>query len=370
MITTANLGLTVWDTEEDEFEHSQLANNFVAIDAHDHEGGLSAPLEEPAGPESELPEGHWTNLEKGLPIGTRAIKPASIWRYLIAYNAVGHLQIGKEEVWARNIKKLNVEEPHIKDEAVSTRTIEEAAVTIDKLDPNILALGTITLWFKWSTGAKPGDLWHVCDGTVWADIPNDMGLTEGAIPDLRGRFIRGTTQAASDGSERGGNAAVDLSHHHNFNTGQFEHSHAVPGHSHTIATDGNHHHSFVGGHILVTRKNALVDDPFWIEGEEPTPDPDHQDGLKVRHLTDKQSLYLANNEGEYAASDESPKNAGMDDTGFHNHGGSTALSPGFSTGGQSIGSVNITTDTQLAAIDTTPPFTGFCYIMLVRNTGT
>lgn len=36
MITTSNMGLTAWSSLTDNFNHTQLANNFIAIDAHDH----------------------------------------------------------------------------------------------------------------------------------------------------------------------------------------------------------------------------------------------------------------------------------------------------------------------------------------------
>lgn len=50
-ITTSNMGLTAWSSLTDNFNHTQLSNNFLAIDAHDHttdhgvqipSGGLAA----------------------------------------------------------------------------------------------------------------------------------------------------------------------------------------------------------------------------------------------------------------------------------------------------------------------------------------
>ena len=360
MITLPNLGLVAWDDEEDEFEHSVLADNFVSIDEHDHAGSLSEPLEEPGGPTAEAPAGaHYLAEGKGKGIGTSAIKPESIWRYLIALNAVGHLQIGSQEVWRRNVKDKAIDTPQVEDEAIETPQIAEHAVTIDKLDPNILTLGTVVLWYKWSSGAKPGDLWAVMDGTAWANIPNDMGLTEGTIPDTRERFIRGTTQAKSDGTERGGNPAVNLQHHHNFNSGQLEHNHVVPGHSHNIPFQSSHNHEFEFEHetgTIRSRQNAFIED-LTLEG--------HRNLLESAYV----GIGSLDHDGERVPGGFDVA-VPMTQAGGHNHGGSTALSAAFGTSGQSIGSVNITTDDQLIGVDTTPPYIGFVHIMLVRNKGT
>lgn len=355
MITTANLGLLVWDSEEDEFEHSQLANNFVRVDAHSHEGALSAPLE-PAGPRGET-SGHWTSLGLGLPIGTAAIKPGAIWRYLLAQRSVGHLQIDKEGVQSENIAKRNVLNDHIGDEAVDDRTIKFETITIDKLDPNILKLGSTILWFKATPGEQPGDIWEILDGRSWSEVPNAWGLTEGRLPDTRERFLRGTDLGHI--GETGGSASVNLEHAHHFAAAAINHSHVVPGHNHVIGPDGLHHHSFAGGYVLVTRRNAFIDDPFEVTGF----DPDSK--TTQTHTDDKQSLFLNKTSGEFEAGDLDPRGAGMDEGGMHSHGGATGLSSAFSTSGSSLGGT-VTTDTQLANVSTTPPYVGFVYIMRVR----
>lgn len=363
-IVLPNLGLIAWDDETDEFEHSVLADNFVSIDNHDHEGGLSEGLEPPEGPESELPAGaHWTSLGLGKPIGTRAINPGAIWRYLIALNAVGHLQIGPQEVWSRNIKDLNVENKHVANEAIDNRTIEEHTITIDKLDPNILTLGSIILWYKWSVGAKPGDLWAVMDGTVWSDIPNDMGLTEGRIPDTREKFIRGSEESKSDGKETGGNPSVNLTHTHTLSSARLEHTHVISGHTHGIAGAGFHNHTFAGGYKMHTRQNAFVN------------------GLTIQDFSTKevhrnllQSTYIQapqfDHDNEFIPGYD--EEVLMDESGFHTHGGgNTNLSAAFNSSGSSLGEgTTIETSAGLEHVETTPPYIGFVHIMLVRNTGT
>ena len=160
MLTTSNLGLVVWDSEEDDFEHSQLADNFVLIDAHSHLGGLSEGLNV----KDELTGGGtWTSLGLGLAIKTGAIEPAAIWRYLIKDRAVGHLQIDVEGVGAENLAEGAVLNPSLGDESVDDRVLAEGSITINKLDPNLLTLGSVILWYKYSSSAEPGDIWHICD---------------------------------------------------------------------------------------------------------------------------------------------------------------------------------------------------------------
>jgi hypothetical protein len=349
MITTANLGLTVWDSEEDDFEHSQLADNFVRIDAHSHAGGLSEALN--AHDELEG-AGHWTNLGLGLAIRTAAIEPAAILRYLIKERAVGHKQIDIQGVESENIADENVLNVHVADEAIDDRTIKQETITIDKLDPNILTLGSVILWYKYSVGATPGDLWHICDGTAWASIPNDMGLSTGNIPDLRERFARGSD--LNHTGAIGGASSVDLAHAHDLSAASLEHTHTIGSHNHTIVTGGKHHHTFEGGYQLGSRRNAFVNH-LTLEGHAPT---------AGQHVAELQSVYLQEfNEGGEAES------APMDQGGEHNHGGSTGLSPAFGSGGSSL-SGSIATDTKLAGVEVLPPYVGLCYLMLVRNSGT
>lgn len=337
MITTANLGLIVWDSEEDDFEHSQLANNFVRIDEHSHLGSLSEELND----EDELPgSGHWVSLGLGLPIKTGSIEPGAIWRYLLKERAVGSKQIAVRGVKSENVAEYNILNEHLANESVDARTIENESIPIDKLDPNILTLGSVILWYKYSISATPGNLWHICDGTAWAEIPNALGLTEGFILDLRKRFVRGTD--INHTGEIGGTSEINLSHSHNVTSASLEHTHIVGSHNHTIAIDGKHHHTFANGYQVGSRKNAFVTN-LTIEG--------HHNAL--------QSIYLEEfNEGEEAAS------APMDQAGEHNHGGFTGLSSAFSTGGSSL-SGSVITSAALTDVSVTPPFVGLVYIMRV-----
>lgn len=347
MITTTNLGLTVWDSEKDDFEHSELANNFVRIDGHNHEGGLSQPLS-PPGPRGET-SGHWTSLGLGLGIGTFSIVPGAIWRYLIANRAVGHSQIDIGGVESENIAALNVLNEHIDDEAVNDRTIAAATVTIDKLDPDILKLGTVLLWYKATPGEQPGDIWEVLDGRAWSEVPNVWGLKEGHLPDLRERFARGTDLAHT--GETGGAPFANLAHQHHFEAAAINHSHVVTAHNHVIVPDGIHNHTFEGGHSLRTRQNAFAAGlGLVVNGEANLSESHYAAGLQ-------------NHDEKLTAPYD--WSANMDQGGVHSHGGATGLSSAFSTSGSSLGGT-ITTDTQLAEVSTSPPYVGLAYIMRVR----
>lgn len=346
MLTTSNLGLIVWDSEEDDFEHSQLADNFVLIDAHSHLGGLSEGLNV----KDELPlGGHWTSLGLGLAIKTGAIEPGAIWRYLIKDRAVGPTQIDLEGVESENLAKGSVLNVNLANESVDERVLENGSITADKLDPNVLTLGSVILWYKYSLGAEPGDIWQLCDGTNWASIPNALGLSEGKIPDLREKFARGTSLNKT--GETGGNPSINLAHTHSVAASSLEHSHTVASHNHTIAVDGKHSHTFEGGHPLRTRQNAFA----------------AGFGLVVSGQTNlSESLYAAglqNHDGGL----EPPYDwsANMDEAGEHAHGGYTGLSPAMTTGGSSL-SGSVTTGAGLEGVSVTPPFVGLCFIMRVR----
>jgi hypothetical protein len=325
-VVTSNLGLVAWDLESDDFEHSQLADNWVRIDEHSHLGALEeATFDE----EGNLETGHWVATGRGLAIKTGAIEPEAIAKYLIKQRAVGHLQLGLQQVFSENIKNKNVLDQHIGDEQVKDRAIEEHTITIDKFEPGILPLGSVMLWFRAKPEETPGDIWEVCDGRNWHEISNAWGLTEGQIPDMRGRFARGTDVNGT--GTTGGNASVDLKHHHNVSTSALAHNHLISG-------DGNHRHGFADA-----RKPG---GPFHQLFQRVT---------KYKQVEGAQEL-----QSVWDTFTESPgeQEVVMEITGQHAHGGAT--------GGSSLGGGGADTDERLSGIDTTPPYVGLVYVMRVR----
>ncbi len=339
--TLPNLGLVVWDLETDVFEHSILVNNFTNIDLHDHAGGASGSP-------------YTAGDGKGKGIRTNAIYAENITRALLKLKAVDTPQVEDRAIGSLQIDVHGVEEENLDDESVADRNVVKETLTIDKFDPNILMLGSVIMWYRASgdTGRKPGDLWEVMDGRSWKQIdeeagePNGFGYTEGNIPDMREKFVRGT-EIGTTGTP-GGHATLNLEHSHTV----AGHTHTTPGHTHPISVDGQHFHRFDGGKKLHSRPNAL-----------PT-ENEYENRHGFFNSNSLQSLYLGGfNSG-------SPDNDfEMDTTGNHNHTGST----GFA-GASTTGSTGVTTNAALTAselegkgvIENTPPFVGLVFIMRVR----
>lgn len=192
MITTPHMGLVAWDLPEDDFDHTQLAANFLAVDTHDHSSG------------------------KGVQIGSAGI----------ADEAVTHNQLGLESVHADNL--------------------QSGSITSDLLSPDVLPLGSVITWYRAPGDARlPGGGWEIMDGRPWSSITNSLGYTEGSIPDMRGKFAKGADLAGSLSpsiGEQTGQASVNLTHSHAVDS----HSHTVQAHVHGIIYDGSHAHPYHG----------------------------------------------------------------------------------------------------------------------------
>jgi|ERR1039458_4825253 hypothetical protein len=74
MFVSPNLGLVVWDVITDDFLYTDLENNWIAVDQHDHSGG------------------------KGVQIGTNGIQNDAITQALLAPNSVGTAQLQDRSV--------------------------------------------------------------------------------------------------------------------------------------------------------------------------------------------------------------------------------------------------------------------------------
>src|SRR5271167_2774066 len=247
MITTEHMGLVLWDLEKDDFEHSKLADNFVKIDQHNHAGIVSEGKyknEDTAEAEKTVPTpksdilnyaednagvAKWEAVGQGEGIRTpevesptnTAIRPETIWRYLLALRSVGHRQIDTEGVWSENIKEEAVERKHIKLNAVCTPQIEDGCVTGPKLEKGLLPLGIVVSWYKSPAEPTPGSKWAVCEGQEWATVDNELGaayakLEVGNVPNLIKQFIRGTNTAGI--GETGGKSELALAHSHMVNS--------------------------------------------------------------------------------------------------------------------------------------------------------
>lgn len=317
---TGNIGLTIWNSIEDDFDFGQLEDNWIALDLHDHspERGVQVPS---AGIANQA----ITSTKLGLlSVATEHLQNGAVTTNVIANEAVGTDQI----------------QPY----SITPELIESTSLTFQQMDPTVVPLGSIMLWWRPpGSAAVPGGVWEIMDGRGWNLITNAWNLTSGNIPNMIDSFAMGTgiTTGVGIGSTGGANE-VSLSHYHNVDA----HAHSVPAHSHTISADGVHAHTFAGGLSTWTRQNTISPYIAAVEG--------WPEGQSVS--VDYFSMYV---NGLQASGIN--QSAPMDAAGSHSHTGfvgNTALTTG-STGTQ--------TDTQLGSSDITPPYVGFCYIMKVRN---
>lgn len=310
---TPNIGLEAWDQGTDDFDHAQLANNWVAIDNHDHTPGRGLRITSPAIEDEN--------------VLTQHIAPLNITQPLLATPSVGTPQL-----FTHSVTKDILAEP-----AVYTANIANQQVTYEKLDPTVQPLGSVLLWYR-KPGATnlPGGGWEICDGRPWSQITNSLGYTTGNIPDLRNAFPMGAdingVAAPSIGSTGGSNTR-SFAHSHNVNP----HVHGVPPHVHGIGADGNHTHQVW---------DALSGSYKTLETK------------VVQHFTESPNinvLHIPDNKlGEGNA-------VPLEFTGLHSHGGATIASGEFDTSASGA-----TTDTQLSSVDMRPNFVALLFIMRVR----
>lgn len=199
---TTYMGLTGWDLPGDYYSHTQLANNFVAIDGHDHTVG------------------------KGKQIPTGGIADGAITTVKLA------------------------------DNAVTSAKIADGAITYPKISAGARPWGLGDLKLHWfPSGGSPsyGLEWHIADGSTLTAGQHDFngGVGSVILPNLINAFPFAVAQA--NVGSTGGSNTLNLAHNHTVNA----HTHSVPAHTHGISADGSHQHLF-GGQPLVTRENAFL----------------------------------------------------------------------------------------------------------------
>lgn len=119
--TTPNLGLTVWNLKTDPYDSGQLAQNFIAIDQHDHSGN-----------------------GKGSPIdATNAILNGSITGAKLASPAVGTGNIADYAITSTKLSPSSVTTEAILDGAVKTNEIDTGAVTETKIADSNVSVGKL-----------------------------------------------------------------------------------------------------------------------------------------------------------------------------------------------------------------------------------
>lgn len=330
---TPNLGLSIWDKGTDTYNHSQLANNFVKIDRHDHSPGLGNRI-----PESGLKDGAVSNVK----IQDNAVTPNKIPNDSLTQDKLAEDSIGNSE---------------LQNASVATANIQDGAVTGAKLDGNIIPLGIIVPWFRRDSSVSIPNGWIACEGQPWSTIANDLGINSGNVPDLRNRFVLGATTGASgagpddapNAGSTGGSNTANFNHAHSIG----DHSHTVPNHAHGISVQPSHTHRFWS-------INYNTNASYLTEGAQRTT------GVSSASASSGlQAFFVPGlNSGGRGSSDDGGVAApmGPDEGPTHNHGGSTAGSGAITT--SSAGAQNTTS--ALGNTDVRPRFIGLIHIMKVK----
>lgn len=358
---TPNLDLYVWDLPTDGYDHGQLASNWIIVDTHNHDTGNAGGAQIPAG---GIQDGAVTNAK-------------------LAANSVTTDKILNGTILAEDLA--------------------DGAITANKLGAGLpfVQLGTVIAWFRPSVSFPIPTGYVICDGNAYIQAQHDW-LNAGTVtvPDLRNKMVLGaattgtgtgpSTPPAENAS--GGSNTANLAHTHSMQhahtiaahahtvvshthtiTG---HTHPVDNHNHGIGLDGFHAHSFAGGNLIHTRKNA------WITVTGAGADVSFTGTDSNTRSNSLQSLYVA---GFNSAAGDSPtwdRAANMDGAGFHNHGDTGFSAPtaqanvGVESGvaAPNTSSVTLATDTTLAlsgsalgSQDVRQAFVGLLYLIKVRN---
>jgi hypothetical protein len=337
MFTSPNLGLTVWDQPNDDFNHTQLVQNWLDVDNHDHSPG------------------------KGVPVGTAGIAPQAITQSLLALGAVGNPQLQASAVQSVNIQNGAVGTAQIASGAITGPLLAAGAVGASALDPNIIPVGSVMLWWRPpGSGATPGGFWEAMDGRAWNTISNVWGLTTGNIPDTRGIFAKGADILGSSGpaiGTSGGSSSASLAHTHSV----LGHTHSIPAHTHIINFDGSHAHTWMGGLNMWARTNTFAKGTtiVGIQGQS------HFNGYFSTYISGLQGSgsWVPEQDQQGVTGLQHPIQDGqlsMDLADNHNHGGATEAFSG------TTGSGTANTSTALGSTTIDPPWTGLLYIMRVR----
>jgi hypothetical protein len=170
--TTSNMSLIAWDLDTDPYDHTDLYNNWQAVDKHDHTPGKGAPLPLEAIP--IIDQAHLGPCSVGSiqicdgavitqKLATPAVKeanlyPSSVTETKIAANAVATVHLQSGSVTTIKLANLSVTSDKIADAAVTnpkiansavngakiaSRAVSNAHVETDSIDNRVLANNSV-----------------------------------------------------------------------------------------------------------------------------------------------------------------------------------------------------------------------------------
>lgn len=329
---TTNMLLTIWDSDDDFFDGSQLAGNWTAVDVHNHTPG------------------HGTLIPSG------GLADGAITTAKIAADAVTPDKIPNNSITGSELANNAIATQHLTDASVTTPKIADGAVTPAKIAGDFLPIGFVGAWYRPNSSVPLPTGWEICDGRAWSTIINAWGVSTGNIPNLVNKFILGAaltgigTDPASppDIGASGGSHTRDFLHTHTVTN----HSHTVDAHHHGISVDGAHKHRWLT--TIWDGSNQPIGTTF-VDGM--------QRGTAVPGSAGtRQSFYIPElNRNEYYGENV---NAPMETVAGHSHGTITG-----DAGSNTSVATGVTTGNGLAnSTDVRPAFVGLLYIMRVRNT--
>jgi hypothetical protein len=179
-------------------------------------------------------------------------------------------QIQDGTIATADIGALQVTDAKLAANSVTTAKIADLQVTGAKIADNVLPLGSVIDWYRVTTGTFVPTGWAICDGSLWNDIDNNMGvskakLTSGNIPNLIGKFTVGARLTVASGGSGGAADGIGSTNGDVWGAvpnyyppsapgigGIGGSNAAIPGHGHavnalTVTGDGTHSHSVGGG---------------------------------------------------------------------------------------------------------------------------
>lgn len=322
---TSNMGLVAWDQGTDPYDHAQLSNNIILVDAHDH------------------------TTNKGKRIPTAGLEDQAVTTAKIADGNVTPAKIPDDSITAQQLAPNAVGTVEIQNASVTAAKLAAGSITGAALDPEFLPIGTVISWYRPNTGvALPSGAWEVCDGRNWSSISNVWSVTTGTIPDLRNKFIlgaattnlgTGVTQNPDIGQAGVTTHTTSVAHSHTVNS----HSHTVVSHAHSINPDGTHYHYFGEDNGKLTPPTAPTGPTQMSKAS--------RGNDNYATASPAAEAFAYKDHTHYGNTSQAPD---------HSHGGTTtAASP--STDSQAPG-----TDSQLGTLDKRPAYVGLLYIMKVR----
>jgi hypothetical protein len=150
---TPNMALVVWNNLSDPYNSSQLVDNFVKIDAHDHTGGT-----------------------KGLQLdGALSIQANTITSAQLGTNSVTNNELSNSSTYDNN---RAVTTDHIRDNAVTTDKIADNAITAAKIPD-----GSITRVKIDTTALATPTIVHSGNGSLPSLTVDSTSLYEGYLID-------------------------------------------------------------------------------------------------------------------------------------------------------------------------------------------